>query len=85
LNVRLHARSAHSAESSMDGPEVRAALRVFGSDGLPVRYLDGAGIPMRYELRRVKGEPVPMNVLAEMERHAADPWNVRDRLLKEVR
>ena len=54
--------------SDLDGPEVRAALRTFGSDGLPVRYLDGAGIPMRYKLRRAEGEPVPMNVLAEMER-----------------
>lgn len=25
----------------LDGPEVRAALRTLGSDGLPVRYLDG--------------------------------------------
>jgi len=41
--------------SDLDGPEVRAALRTVGSDGLPVRYLDGAGIPMRYKLRRVEG------------------------------
>jgi hypothetical protein len=71
--------------SDLDGPEVRAALRTYGSDGLPVRYLDGAGVPIRYKLRRVKGEPVPMSVLAEMERQAAEPWNVRARLLKEVR
>ncbi len=70
--------------SDLDGPEVRAALRAFGSDGPAVRYLDGAGIPMRYKLRRVDGEPVPMNVLAAMERHPADPWKVRDRMLNEM-
>jgi hypothetical protein len=70
--------------SDLDGPEVRAALRAFGSDRLPVRYLDGAGIPMRYKLRRVEGEPVPMKVLNEMERHPADPWKTRDRMLNEM-
>jgi hypothetical protein len=70
--------------SDLDGQEVRAALRAFESDRLPVRYLDGATIPMRYKLRRVAGEPVPMSVLAEMERHPADPWTVRDRLLNEM-
>lgn len=67
--------------SDLDGPEVGAALRTFGSDRLPVRYLDGAGVPMRYKARRVDGEPVPMNVLAAMEQHPADPWKVRDRML----
>ncbi len=70
--------------SDMDGPEVRAALRTFGSDRLPVRYLDGAGVPMRYKLRRADGEPVPMNVLAAMEQHPAEPWKVRDRMLSEM-
>lgn len=70
--------------SDLDGPEVRAALAVFGSGRLPVRYLDGAGVPMRYKARRVKGEPVPMAVLAEMERHAVEPWKVRDRMLNEM-
>ena len=70
--------------SDLDGPEVRAALRTFGSDGLPVRYLDGSGIPMRFKLRRVEGEPVPMNVLTEMELHTAEPWKVRDRMLTEM-
>ena len=44
--------------SDLDGPPVRAALAVFGSDVLPVRYVDG-DVPMRFELRRVAGEPVP--------------------------
>ena len=70
--------------SDLDGPEVRAALRTFGSERLPLRYLDGAGVPMRYKVRRVDGEPVPMNVLAEMERHPAEPWKVRDRMLNEM-
>ena len=70
--------------SDLDGPEVRAALRTFGSKQLPVRYLDGSGVPMRYKLRRVEGEPVPMNVLAEMARNPAEPWKVRGRMLNEM-
>jgi hypothetical protein len=54
--------------SDLDSAEVRAALRVFGSDMLPVRYLDSPQVLTRYKERRVQGEPVPMNVLAEMER-----------------
>jgi hypothetical protein len=59
--------------SDWDRPDIRAALRTFGLDRLPVRYLDGAGVPTRYKLRRVTGEPVPMSVLAEMERRLAAP------------
>lgn len=70
--------------SDLDGQEIRRALRTFGSDQLPVRYLDGAGVPARYKLRHVEGEPVPMNVLAEMERHPDEPWKVRDRMLQEM-
>ena len=70
--------------SDLDGPEVRAAIRTFGSDGMPVRYLDWAGVPMRYKVRRVDGEPVPMSVLAAMEQHPAEPWKVRDRMLNEM-
>ncbi len=55
--------------SDLDGPDIRAALRVLDADRLPVRYLDGAGIPMQYKLRRAEGEPLPINVLGEMERH----------------
>jgi hypothetical protein len=43
--------------SDLDGPEVRAALRTFGSDRLPVRYLDGAGVPMRYKARGGRTRP----------------------------
>jgi sugar phosphate isomerase/epimerase len=70
--------------SDLDRPEIRAALRTLGNAGLPVRYLDGAGVPMHYKVRRVAGEPVPMNVLAEMERDPADPWKIRDQMLNEM-
>ena len=63
--------------SDVDGPELRAALRTLKVDNLPVRYLDGMGIPMRFKVRRIVGEPVPMNVLNEMERQPAEPWRVR--------
>jgi hypothetical protein len=39
---------------------------------------------MQYKSRRVKGEPVPMSVLSEMERYAADQWEVRDRMLNNL-
>jgi len=70
--------------SDLDGPGIRKALRTFGSDRLPLRYLDGAGVPERYKLRRVAGEPVPMSVLAEMEGHPEEAWKVRDRMLQEM-
>ena len=70
--------------SDLHGPEIREALRTLGHDRMPVRYLDGSGIPDEYKLRRAEGEPVPVSVLAEMERHPADPWKVRDRMLKEL-
>lgn len=71
--------------SDLDGPEVRAALHTLGLDGIPVRYLDSVGIPARYRLRRVEGEPVPAGVLAEMEKSPAEPWNVRDQMLMKIR
>ena len=82
--MRLEGGATIGVWSDVDGPEVRAALRAFGSEGLPVRYLDGANIPMRYRMRRVEGEPVPMNVLAAMEQNPAEPWKVRDRMLGET-
>ena len=70
--------------SDLHGPEIRDALRISGSDSLVVRYLDGDRIPMCYKLRGVPGEPVPLSVLAEMERNQTEPWEVRDRLLKDI-
>jgi hypothetical protein len=66
------------------GPGIRAALRTLGNAELPVRYLDGAGVPMRYKARSVDGEPVPMSVLAEMERQPGEPWTVRDTMLNKM-
>ena len=71
--------------ADLDGPKVRTALQVLGLDGLPVRYLDGRGIPIRYKARAVEGEPVPLDVLAAMEGHPMEPWTARGRLLAEMR
>ncbi len=70
--------------SDLVGPEIRAALRTLGNAELPVRYLDGAGVPMHYKARQLEGEPVPMEVLSEMERQPAEPWKVRDQMLNEM-
>ncbi len=80
--MRLDRISTIGLWSDFDGPEVRAALRVLGMEGLSIRYLDGDRVPMLYKVRRVGGEPVPMNVLTEMEREPANPWTVRDRMLR---
>jgi hypothetical protein len=82
--MALDGSAAIGAWSDLDGPEVRAALRTFGLDRLPLRYLDGFPVPTRYKARRVEGEPVPMSVLTEMERHTVEPWKVRDRMLNEM-
>jgi len=70
--------------SDLDGPEVRAALKIMESNNWPVRYLDGEGIPSPYKVRAVDGEPVPLRVLKEMEQHPRNPWEGRDRMLKEL-
>lgn len=53
--------------SDKDAPHIRAALLTLGMDGLPVRYLDGEGIPARYKVRGVAGQPVALSKLREME------------------
>jgi hypothetical protein len=70
--------------SDLDGPAVRRALHALGLDGVPARYLDGPGVPERCKLRQVGGEPLPEGVLAEMERHPAEPWKVRDQMSSEM-
>ena len=65
--------------SDLDSPEIRAALRTLGMDHLQVSYLDGAGIPLRYKVRQVGGEPVAMSVLARMKMHSTEPWKARRR------
>ena len=82
--MRIDGATVIGIWSDLEGPEIRAGLLTLGSERLPVRYLDGADIPMRYKARRPEGEPVPMIVVAEMERHPAAPWNVRDRMLNEM-
>lgn len=69
--------------SDKDGPDIRAALRVFGVYRLPVRYLDGSDIPSRFKERWVPGEPVPLRVLREMQ-NRPQGWIVRDLMLKKM-
>ena len=76
-HMRLDGQFTIGVWSDLDGAKIRAALRTLDMDHLSVRYLDGAGIPLWYKLRRVEGEPVPMSVLAEMGRHSAEPRKVR--------
>jgi hypothetical protein len=83
--VAISGAAAIGIWSDLEGPEVRAALRTLQLDKLPFCYLDGAGTPTSYKVRRVKGEPVPMSVLCEMEGHPSEPWKVRDRMLSETR
>jgi hypothetical protein len=82
--MTLEDGEAIGAWSDLDGPEIRAALRACKKGGFAVRYLDGAGIPEHYKLRRVEGEPVPLSVLREMEKCPEAPWEVRDRILAEM-
>jgi hypothetical protein len=70
--------------SDLDSVELRQALHFLGL--VPVCYLDGSGVPLRYKVTKLAGEPVPMNVLAEMERSISDePWTICDRMLREIR
>lgn len=69
--IRLGGVSTVGLWSDLDGPIVRRALQVLGLGGLPVRFLDGDGIPPRYRLRRVPGEPVSLSRLREMEQAEA--------------
>ena len=80
----LDGESTIGVWSDLYGPDTRAALLTLQNDDLPVRYLEGPGIPDQYKYRSVAGEPVPMTVLAEMERLPKMPWNVRDRMLEEM-
>jgi hypothetical protein len=77
--MRLEGHDTVGIWSDLDSPEVRAALHAFGSSRLPVLYLDGPGVPPRYKVRRVAGDPVPTHIRQEMERHPDKPWSIRDR------
>jgi hypothetical protein len=70
--------------SDLDGPHIRRALALVGSGTAPVLYLDGPDVPMRYKVRRVDGDPVPLNILRAMlaaQAAGEKPWKVRDRML----
>ena len=53
---------------------------------LPIRYLDGPGIPMRYKARVPLGQPVPLNVVAAMQAESDQkPWEIREKMLAEIK
>lgn len=74
--------------SDLDGPHIREAIAIFGNQDIPVRYVDGPNIPMKYKVRKMKGTPVPLDVVAAMDKAnlAHRPaWEVRDRMLAEIK
>jgi hypothetical protein len=75
--MRLETGDAVGVWSDLDSPAIRNALHSLGSGELPVLYLDGPNIPVRYKLRRVQGEPVPQHVRKAMER-SPESWKVRN-------
>src|SRR5262249_32774002 len=60
--LRLDCTFVIGVWSDADGAEIREALRILKLDSLPIRYLDGAGIPVRYKVRRLNGELIPLSV-----------------------
>jgi hypothetical protein len=70
--------------SDLDGPHIREAMRIFRNEHLPVRYLDGPGIPLRFKARRMKGTPVPLDIVRAMAEAKEAPWEVRDRMLDAI-
>jgi hypothetical protein len=84
--MTIDAQATVGIWADLDSAELRQALRLLGLGRAPVRYLDGSGVPMRYKATKLEGEPIPLNVLAEMERSISDePWMIRDRMLREIR
>jgi hypothetical protein len=74
--------------SDLDGPHIREAIAIHGNQDIPVRYIDGPNIPMKYKVRRMKGTPVPLDVVGAMDKAnlARRPaWEVRDRMLAEIK
>ena len=55
--MRIDGAAVIGVWSDLDGPEIRAALQTLEIT-LPIRYLDGTGIPPPYRSRRVAGEAV---------------------------
>ena len=77
--MRLETGDAIGVWSDLDSAAVRNALLTLGAGELPVRYLDGPGVPLRYKSRRVPGDPVPNSVREAMER-SSEPWKVRSQM-----
>jgi hypothetical protein len=84
--VELNGQTTVGLWSDLDGPLIRWALKIFGSGDLPVIYLDAdvAGVPDKFRVRSVPGDPVPLSVLEEMRNHPSEPWAVRYRMLEEM-
>ncbi len=53
-NMNLESGQTIGVWRSLDGPEIRAALRALKLDKLPLRFLDEEGIPNRYSRREYK-------------------------------
>ena len=70
--------------SDLDGPEIRSALATVGHGAVPVRYLDGPDVPLMYKVRRISGEPLPMQVLPAMQAELSEPWRIRDAMLRDM-
>ena len=70
--------------SNIDSASIRGALKVVGWDSLKVKYLDSPAVPIRYKVSNLDGDPVPLEVLAEMEAADDQPWEVRDRLMRQL-
>ena len=62
--MRLAGQFTIGIWSDLDGPEIHTALRSLDMDRQPVRYLDGDGIPARFKVRRVDGEPASLSALS---------------------
>jgi hypothetical protein len=81
----LNERMVIGVWSDLDGPHIRHAIEIFhGADAPLVRYLDGPGIPDIYKARKMKGTPVPLDILQAMVDAPSEPWLVRDKMLKEI-
>jgi hypothetical protein len=83
--LELEGQALIGVWADQDSPIIRAALQIVGWGDLPVRYLDGAGVPDRYKGTRLSMEPVPIAVLHAMEAALEKPWSVRDEMLARVR
>jgi hypothetical protein len=78
--MRLEGVDAVGIWSDLDSPAIRNALHIMGSGELPMLYLDGPNVPLRYKCRVPAGDPVPASTREAMERNPEESWKVRDRI-----